>query len=1138
MRKIVSLFLLAMAVVAPLGLRAQDECSVTLPWSENFDSYTAVNGTSKPDCWTRLSGFQVNATTVRPNLYSFGGGKVLYFNGQGTGSGVMQIATPYINAALNNMEISFRCSGEGLMLYAAPDTADESTWVLIGTFGSGSMFSWTNVELHTDTISGIPADNGFLVFASAYGTTYGTGRLDDLAVTALTGCDKPASVSAENVGPATATISWDAVDGVPSYLVYYKADGDEDWVEIEEYTTSTALANLQPGTTYTVKVRSWCGVGDTSDVRSTTFTTQQSCYSVLNLVQVGTSVDAASFAWEYSALGYEAAGALAVLHDETDTEAEDVVVEVYGTSHIFTGLDRTHQYTVSLYALCNGDTAEAVSAEVVFVNCGESPLNAGVNDYSANYPLGTSYLTSYTLALYDADILYSMDTLRGIALHRALTGTSASLTRTISIYIGHTTLDSLTSNIGTTGMTQVANGVSYTLAAQEWDTLLFTTPFVYDGHSNVLVALQDNTGSEAQGANWYYHASEGKLFYSNHGSYGDNSAGVYRQPDLRFVGECNNDFSCEPPVLALGEVDSTSAIITWYGTPMSDYVVEYRIGGTLAWTAIDTVNFLGYSFSDLTPDTYYEVRVGIMCDTMVRYSTVLSFSTDCAMMHLPFHFTQAQMCTAADNGFSSCWNFSQYIYRGRMTNSHRGYLRNVDHNQWVMLPAIAEPLSGARLRTWAASSSPAKVKVGIASGTNISNVVWVDTLDIEGGNPDEVTTEYISYLDNYTGTGNRVVVSPIVYNDFQYVFFFDFHVEPIEACRPVTNLQLEAATDSSLTVSWTAVGDATEWMVLVNGTPVDTVSNDPSCTIQNLAPYTKYDVTVRGLCGDEEISDATSAEFRTACSGESCTFTIYAHSADDGWKGASLVVEADGETIGRVKPLGGTEESHTFTVCANMPVSFSWLSGNNDEECSFEIVNANGDTLSWYNQNLTITSGVYYETNNICGAADTGNVDTTTAQYTVTVEYDATRGSVSGAGTYYAGSTVTLTATPNNGYSFTGWSISPISSSLISANPYMLTITSDITVVAHFEAVTPEGIDAVGDASLCLAPNPASSVVSIDGIAAESTVRIVDVNGREAFRREGVTGSVKVDVSSFAKGVYFVCVVTPQSTAMQRLIVK
>ena len=80
MRKIVSLFLLAMAVVAPLGLRAQDECSVTLPWSENFDSYTAVNGTSKPNCWTRLTGFQVNATTVRPNLYSFGGGKVLYCN--------------------------------------------------------------------------------------------------------------------------------------------------------------------------------------------------------------------------------------------------------------------------------------------------------------------------------------------------------------------------------------------------------------------------------------------------------------------------------------------------------------------------------------------------------------------------------------------------------------------------------------------------------------------------------------------------------------------------------------------------------------------------------------------------------------------------------------------------------------------------------------------------------------------------------------------------------------------------------------------------------------------------------------------------------------------------------------------------
>ena len=731
-----------------------------------------------PDCWTRLSTFQVNATTLRPNLYTYGGGKVLNFNGQGSGSGVMQIATPFIASALNNMEITFRCSGAGLMLYAAPDTADESTWVLIGTFGSGSSWSWVNVELHTDTISGMPSSNGFLVYASAYGSSYGTGRLDDLVVTALTACDKPASVSAENVGPATATISWDAVDGVPSYLVYYKADGDDDWVEIEEYTTSTDLANLQPGTTYTVKVRSLCGSNDTSDARSTTFTTQNSCYAINNIKQVNSGFDAASVQWELSGQGYAASNVLTVLHDITDPFATDVVEPAQSlTSHIFTGLNREHKYMAFFYTICGEDTTQSVSVNLTLRQCGESPLNAGVNDYSASYPLGTSYLTSYTLALYDADILYGMDTLRGIALHRAQTASSAALTRTISIYIGHTTLDSLTSNIGTTGMTQVANGVSYTLAAQEWDTLLFTTPFVYDGYSNVLVALQDNTGIEAQIANWYYHASEGRLFYSNHGSYGDNSAGVYRQPDLRFVGDCNSDMSCATPVAAVGNVEGENAEVYWIGTSGINYVIEYRQQGENAWIVADTVGVSNYTLHNLNPGNYYEVRVGAICGPSANYTEAIGFATNCAEIHLPYDFTQNNMCAMADNGLSPCLNVSQRIYRGRTTYSNRGHLRNAGSNTWIMLPAIANPLKYAQLSTWAASSSECSFMVGITDNDNISGVVWIDTVSVVASNPNESHDVYTVDFLKYNGTGDRIVISPIVSNEFQYLYFFDFHVE-------------------------------------------------------------------------------------------------------------------------------------------------------------------------------------------------------------------------------------------------------------------------------------------------------------------------------------------------------------------------
>ena len=1319
MRKTVFLFLLAMAVVAPLGLRAQDECSVTLPWSENFDSYTAVNGTSKPDCWTRLTGFQVNATTVRPNLYSYDGGKVLYFNGQGTGSGVMQIATPYINAALNNMEISFRCSGEGLMLYAAPDTADESTWVLIGTFGSGSMWSWVNVELHTDTISGMPADNGFLVFASAYGSSYGTGRLDDLAVTALTGCDKPASVSAENVGPATATISWDAVDGVPSYLVYYKADGDEDWVEVEEYTTSTALANLQPGTTYTVKVRSWCGVGDTSDVRSTTFTTQQSCYSVLNFAQTGSTFDAAAFSWEYSTNGFASTTVMAVLHDVTDPEVDDVIenLPTGATSHIFVNLDNTHNYEVTLYTICDNDTAEGVTSGIYFRSCGESPLSNGGYDKSSSFPIAPGYDASTSMMLYESDILFSMDTINGIALHRTTSGSAA--TRTLNIYMGHTVLDSLTSNPGTNGMIQVSTNHQYTLGVQEWDTLMFDTPFVFNGNSNVLVAINDVTGTHESGSpvEWYWHNAETKTYYSTTWNGSTSSFSAYHRPDIRFVGQCNNDMACNPPVVAVGEVDSMQAEINWVGPAGSEYIVAYRLQGETAWTVADTVYADSYILADLQPAAYYEVRVGLVCDTMVRYSNAVSFETMCALMHLPFHFTQGNMVVVAQHGnsFSSCWNFSQYIYKGQLTFSHRGYVRNVDLNQWIMLPAIAEPLSNARLRTWVGTSDLGYFKVGVVENGDITSAVWLDTIEVPAGNPDNDHNEYICYLDQYTGTGNRIVISPMVNNDYHYMYFFDFHIEEITECMPVRNLTLDTAGAGTLSFHWTPRGDATEWIVYIDGDSVATVANTPEYTATGLQPYTQYTVSVRSKCDEDDLSDPLSEVFRTGCQGDECYVTIVGHSsAGDGWHGSHLYVKANGEEIENFTLLQGSEKNSVVRVCQSMTISLTWLSVNDAEVCSFELVNPVGDTIYVMGDGSMVDDGELFATDSICtydpsavpacadryeatveeacdsylwrglslttsgtytdtvyGVVD-GECDsiyslTLTVNHSVSVTIDTTaedsfvwngtiysqsgnytfegqsaagcdstvtlnliithqgcdnvydtveatacdsydwRGTIhTASGTftsivagvadggcdsiYLLNLTVNYSATSNleasgcDSYEWRGLTLSASGmyhdttynvtaagcDSIYSLNLVLYNSVSnevsatasgsyvwngntytqsgdyiytgstihgcDSTVMLHLTIT--QGIDGVEAQMLVLYPNPASSVVAIDGIAAEATVRIVDVNGREAFRREGVTGSVKVDVSSFAKGVYFVCVVTPQSTAMQRLIVK
>ena len=68
---------------------------------------------------------------------------------------------------------------------------------------------------------------------------------------------------------------------------------------------------------------------------------------------------------------------------------------------------------------------------------------------------------------------------------------------------------------------------------------------------------------------------------------------------------------------------------------------------------------------------------------------------------------------------------------------------------------------------------------------------------------------------------------------------------------------------------------------------------------------------------------------------------------------------------------------------------------------------------------------------------------------TVTITATATNGTVTGAGVVEAGTSVTLTATPADGYKFVNWTVG--GAEVSTANPYTFTAEEDVTVAANFE---------------------------------------------------------------------------------------
>ena len=151
--------------------------------------------------------------------------------------------------------------------------------------------------------------------------------------------------------------------------------------------------------------------------------------------------------------------------------------------------------------------------------------------------------------------------------------------------------------------------------------------------------------------------------------------------------------------------------------------------------------------------------------------------------------------------------------------------------------------------------------------------------------------------------------------------------------------------------------------------------------------------------------------------------------------------------------------------------------------------------------------------------------------YTLTVNSnDASMGTVTGGGSYLAGSTATLTAIPNHGYSFVQWQDGN------TQNPRTVTVTADTTYIATF--VQSEGIEETEGVQWTLYPNPASGRVTIEGIEGMAEVTLTDIAGRESGQWKTNSGKLTIDVSTLVPGTYFVRVASQGESAVRKLIVK
>ena len=122
-----------------------------------------------------------------------------------------------------------------------------------------------------------------------------------------------------------------------------------------------------------------------------------------------------------------------------------------------------------------------------------------------------------------------------------------------------------------------------------------------------------------------------------------------------------------------------------------------------------------------------------------------------------------------------------------------------------------------------------------------------------------------SYFDNYTSSITAAAAADPCFSA-SYAVAHDYTLHVLEApdCLSPRNLTLDSAGAETLSLSWTPQGDESQWIVVLNDT-IQQLVTDTAVTIENLEPNTEYAVAVYAYCGGTDTSFAVTGVYRTTC---------------------------------------------------------------------------------------------------------------------------------------------------------------------------------------------------------------------------------------------------------------------------------
>ena len=860
-----------MAITTPCG-------TLSLPYYNMFDVL--------PPCWTMLNtgtySYPQRGSATTDHGYS------LYFYQSSNGSNSYAVM-PAATVSLDSVSLYFQLykssstySGS-MEVGVMSDPEDVATFVPVDTATVANPGTWTSFEV---SFVGYADSGDHIAFRTLAGGSYQYLYMDNVEVSLTPACANMQRAYAHNVTSFSADITWvDATEAsATSHTIFYGTTSD---IAVADSVTTTAgapytLTGLQPTTTYYVWVRMECAEGQGRPIMLTPFTTPSPCLNVENLAaQFEPATGSMLLTWQPASTG-DPATAYVVSYKSADDTAwtMDTVTDTYALLH---GLPAGTTYTVRVTQVC--DTVGSPESTVIVSAPGCNDVFDEANSTTmSSVPSHSTYNYGISQFIYTAEEMAHVgDTLTGISF--MLQTTSTSTPRNLVVYAGQTSQGSFASAsnyvpLDSLTLVTAAAGVSLDVSAPGWKEITFSAPFRRDPAKNLVIMIDDNTGSWSGSLTWRHTETED---YRTVYNYGDGTnydptapAFAYRTqsvPFARFASNCNYaNVTCVAPFAMQTGSTQNSVSLQWFaGLNETAWNVDYRYlyDTSYTWTNVLTNTPLtSTTISGLAVGSAYQVRVMPVCagDTLYAYADV---QTQCGAVNVPY----VQDFTGINGNLNlPCWSYgTQGDDVESMPQVYNyvsvGYMCQTFDGTYFMLPAMNADLRDLTISfSMMAPDTTSTLLVGVSA--NAGDMVSFAALDTVRATTPRVMGTHILNLASYNDS-----VGYITFHNptGQYIYVDAIEVRLSPSCSTPSALTLSAVSATTADIAWT--GDASSYVVeygpagFIRGTGTQVATTTPSASLTGLLSPMRYDVYVAGVCaGGDTTFWSSSLTFMTDCS--------------------------------------------------------------------------------------------------------------------------------------------------------------------------------------------------------------------------------------------------------------------------------